>query len=176
MGFEDLAKHMAARDGRKKSQVQATDPDRIVAEALKSDRRMRRTRDLVLGPLLLAGGLGLGLIVYSVLRGGGDTGDPRNAGVEDSGGILLACGGFACVAIIAGLLKTIRGLTSRSLVGDAPERMLEGLDPHERVCSRPSRRMKRSGRGHRTGPPLQRLHPAATPQDGRGLPRPSGCQ
>jgi hypothetical protein len=132
VGFDDLAKHMAARDGRQKSQARATDPDQIVAEALKSDRRANRTRDLVLGPLLLAGGLGLGLVLYSLLRGGVDTGDPRNAGERPPWGILTVCGGFACIAIIAGLLKTIRGLTSRSVIGDAPERMLDRIDPHER--------------------------------------------
>src|SRR5262245_44169562 len=132
MGFDDLAKHMAARDGRKKAQAQTTDPDRIVAEAVKSDRRMSRIRDLVLGPLLLVGGLAVGLIVYSAVRGGIDRTDPRNAGTDDFPTLLVAAGGFACVAIIAGLLKTIRGLTRSSLVGDAPERMLEGLDPHER--------------------------------------------
>jgi hypothetical protein len=132
MGFEDLAKHMAARDGRKKSSGQATDPDQIVAEAIKSDHRASRTRDLVLGPILLAGGLGLGLVLYSLLRDGVDTADPRNAGPDLHGGFLLTCGGFACIAIIAGLLKTIRGLTSRSVIGDAPERVLERIDPHER--------------------------------------------
>ncbi len=92
---------------------------------------MNRTRDLVLGPLLLVGGLGLGLVVYNALRDGFDVEDPRNAGTDilQNRGFLFTAAGFALVAIVAGLLKTIRGLTSRSLIGDAPERVLDNLEP-----------------------------------------------
>lgn len=129
MGFDDLARHMASRDGRKKSQVPSTNGDEIVAAAIKADRRMNRTRDLILGPILLVGGLGLGLVIYSALRAAYTTEDPRNAGVEQDLGVLYMGAGFALVGIVAGLLKTIRGLTNRSLIGDAPERVLKNLEP-----------------------------------------------
>ena len=57
MGFDDLARHMASRDGKKKLGEQAGNADQLVAEAARVDRRMSRQRDLILGPLLLVGGL-----------------------------------------------------------------------------------------------------------------------
>jgi hypothetical protein len=53
MAFDDLAKHMASRDGRKKP---TGDVDQILADAATADRRMTRTRNLILGALLMAGG------------------------------------------------------------------------------------------------------------------------
>ena len=116
MGFDDLARHMAARDGRKKARVESSDPDQIVAEAMKSDRRMSRTRDLVLGPLLLVGGLGIGVLAYGIAA----------SGVVDR--TVLACGMLALGAITAGLMKTISGIAGRSLFEDAPEKLMDKLD------------------------------------------------
>jgi len=55
MAFDDLARHMASRDGKK--QVQPVNLDQFAAETAESNRRLDRTRDLILGPILLVGGL-----------------------------------------------------------------------------------------------------------------------
>jgi len=122
MGFDDLAKHMAKRDGRKKSQSKTGDADQIVAEAIKADQRLNRTRDLVLGPLLLVGGLGIEVLVYSMLRN-----DSSELVREQSLSYVIMGGVFALGLIIVGLLKTIRGLTRRAPIGDAPEQILDTL-------------------------------------------------
>jgi uncharacterized membrane protein len=113
MGFDDLAKHMAARDGRKKVHSASANADQIVTEAIKADQRMNRIRDLVLGPILLVGGLGIEVLVFKVAAIGAD---------------MIGIGVLAAVAIIVGLMKTIRGLTSRKLIGDAPEQIMEQLE------------------------------------------------
>ena len=60
MAFDELARHMAARD-KKKLASNAT-ADELVAEMAKAERRMDRTRNLVLGPILLLGGLIIGTL------------------------------------------------------------------------------------------------------------------
>jgi hypothetical protein len=54
MGFDDIARNM--NKGKPAAQV---DPDKIIADAVKADRRMSRTADLILGTLLFAGGAGI---------------------------------------------------------------------------------------------------------------------
>ena len=63
MGFDDLARHMASRDGKKKLAVPAASADDLAAEIAKADRRLTRTRNLILGPVLMVCGAVI-LIVY----------------------------------------------------------------------------------------------------------------
>jgi len=111
MAFDDLARHMASRDGKK---VPVGSADQVVAEAEKAARRMSRRRDVILGLLLLVGGLiilGLyGLILLDVFN---PTPSPLRP-PEDTLRIpiYLPVGGGA--AVIIGLQKLIRGLAGRS--------------------------------------------------------------
>lgn len=128
MGFDDLAKHMAARDGRKKVHSASADADQIVAEALKADGRMNRIRDLVLGPMLLVGGLGIDVLILSAAASGGlDRSMIR---------YMIIIGVAAAAATVVGLMKTIRGLTSRKLIGDAPEQIMKKLESGELIRDR----------------------------------------
>jgi hypothetical protein len=63
MGFDDLARHMAARDGKKKLSEPVGSADEIMAAAAEADRKMARTRDRVLGLIMLVGGA-FGLLLY----------------------------------------------------------------------------------------------------------------
>ncbi len=55
MGFDDLARHMASRDGQ---QVAApTDANDFIRRAAEENRRIDRRNDLILGSILLVGGL-----------------------------------------------------------------------------------------------------------------------
>src|SRR5262249_15268960 len=115
MAFDDLAKHMASRAGKK---ISAGSADQIVAEAKIAALRMSRTRDLILGLLLLVGGLvilaGTGLTLFNFLGqtpnalqpGGGTERIPRRVWV-----IFLFAGS---AAVIVGTKKLIRGLAGRS--------------------------------------------------------------
>ncbi len=107
MAFDDLAKHMAARDGKKKLASPPGDVDQILAAAAAADRRMNRTRDLVLGPLLLIGGLAVGILVWSVRAAGGLD--------RQMFQFALAGSAFALAAIGLGARKTLRGLRDRSI-------------------------------------------------------------
>jgi hypothetical protein len=54
MGFDDLARHMKARDGGTMST--STDPNLMMVEASERAQAQQLLRDLVLGPMLLIGG------------------------------------------------------------------------------------------------------------------------
>ena len=82
---------MKSRSGGKLSK--ATDPDQMIAEAIKADRRSQLISDLILGPMLLVGGIGVTVLSFTVATRAG-------------GGIYVVAGG----AILAGLAKTGRGL------------------------------------------------------------------
>jgi hypothetical protein len=99
VGFDDLAKHMAKRDRRTGST--SRDPDQIVAEAAEADRRMSRTRDLILGPILLVGGLGF-VALFLLARVSRDAG-------EAPGYVWSYCvGGITATGV--GARQTWRGL------------------------------------------------------------------
>jgi hypothetical protein len=83
---------MKSRHGGKLSK--ATDPDQMVVEAMAADRAAQRRSDLILGPLLLVGGIGITLLSLSVATQGG--------------GLYVVAGG----AILTGLGKTVRGIAS----------------------------------------------------------------
>ncbi|MGE0396601.1 MAG: hypothetical protein AB7T06_07795 [Kofleriaceae bacterium] len=73
MAFDDLAKHMAAREGR---QVAApTDANEFMRRAAEENRRIDKRNDIILGAILLLGGLGVGTLALQVsMDGGGRTG------------------------------------------------------------------------------------------------------
>ena len=56
MGFDDLARHMASRDGKKVKDGQPGDVNTFIAENEEHDRRLQRKRDLILGPVMVVGG------------------------------------------------------------------------------------------------------------------------
>jgi hypothetical protein len=71
MAFDDVAKRMRETHGRKLGDTsRTTDPDQIIADAMKSDRQASRISNLVLGPMLLLGGAGIAVLCYLVARQG----------------------------------------------------------------------------------------------------------
>lgn len=99
MSFEDLAKHMSARDGGKLSQ--ASDPRQMMVEAGRAKRRHQRTRDLILGPLMLACGItGVVMTVAAI------------AMVSVRGGFVIVYYGAILGLIIGGVKKLIRGIAA----------------------------------------------------------------
>lgn len=120
MGFDDLARHMASRDGKKKLAEQAGDADQIVEEAARVDRRMSRRRDLILGPLLLVGGIVVLLFNYLVFVDAADpTPNPHRPTSEGAYPIYFTVA--AASAVITGLRWTIRGATSTVKEAFEPE-------------------------------------------------------
>ncbi len=114
MAFDDLARHMAARDGKKPTQPASVDD--FLAEAIESERRLSRKRDLILGPVLLLGGLViLAFIALYLADAFSDTPHPQRP-PETSNKILVPTGGvvFAGGMVIVGLKKMFRGLRGRS--------------------------------------------------------------
>jgi hypothetical protein len=111
MGFDDLAKHMAGRDKRKLNT--AASADELVADAARADRRMTRTRDLILGPVLLVGGLTLCVLFYVLysaeLKAVTDPHSSENTFYYSIGGAALAVG-----MLIQGSRQTLRGLRARA--------------------------------------------------------------
>src|ERR1043166_745165 len=111
MGFDDLARHMASRDRKK---VPVGSADEVVSQAAKVSQRMGRTRDVILGLVLLIGGLGVLLLyVLVVLDAFHKTPRPLR---PDSGRVRLRIymRVAAGAAVIIGLMKLIRGLAGRS--------------------------------------------------------------
>ncbi|HEY4178631.1 MAG TPA: hypothetical protein VGM90_17415 [Kofleriaceae bacterium] len=108
MAFDDLAKHMAARDGNKKAMVSG-DGNQIVAEAAKANARLNRQRDLILGPILLVGGLVcLAFGLFTVMD------DSAQLPSENLRLVLSVISGGAAGVIIGGR-KLSRGLRNKSV-------------------------------------------------------------
>ena len=108
MGFDDLARHMAGRDKQKLSTAKSA--DELVAEAAQADRRMTRTRDLILGPVLIVCGFALGALLYFLYTGEvHDLQHPRTADENtfdySIGGMVLAAG-----MLLGGVRQTVRGV------------------------------------------------------------------
>ncbi|MBC7977689.1 MAG: hypothetical protein H7138_22150 [Myxococcales bacterium] len=111
MAFDDLARHMASRDRKK---VPVGSAEEVVAQAEKVSRQMSRTRDLILGLILLVGGiiiLGFCVLIYV------DAHNPTSSYLRPSGGpmsipVYIPLAGV--VAVVAGLVKLVRGLAGRS--------------------------------------------------------------
>jgi hypothetical protein len=115
MAFDDLARHMAARDGKKMAQAQPASIDQFMAEAADADRRMNRKRDLILGPILLVGGLVmLTLFAFYLMDALDPTPNPQRPPSGNS--FLVPTGATVAAAgmVIVGLLQTIRGIRGRS--------------------------------------------------------------
>jgi hypothetical protein len=112
MGFDDLARHMAARDKKKLGRENAS-ADEIVADMAKADRRMDRTRNLVLGPILLLGGLIIGTLYVLYILDATDTRPHPNRPPESTflywNGALVFAGGM----LIVGARQLYRGLRGR---------------------------------------------------------------
>jgi hypothetical protein len=99
MSFEDLAKHMSARDGGKLSG--ASDARQMMVEARRASRRPQRRSDLILGPLMLVCGISLialtlGAMVLSA----------------KGGGYIIVYYGAIISLIAGGARKLIRGIAS----------------------------------------------------------------
>jgi hypothetical protein len=115
MAFDDLARHMASRDGKKKLAAHAGNADQIVADAAKAHRRMSRTRDLILGPILLVGGAII-LVLYLLYILEATDGAPRPERPSGDNLILYSSGLLAVAAgmTISGVVQLVRGLRNRS--------------------------------------------------------------
>lgn len=114
MGFDDLARHMASRDGTKAKPGPIT-ADAFLAEAAESDRRLSRKRDLILGPILLVGGLVvLAFLALYLLDAFDPTPHPERPPGEDTVLVPIGATVFVGGMVITGLLQTIRGLRGRS--------------------------------------------------------------
>jgi hypothetical protein len=70
MGFDDLARHMAARDGKKAAPVAGNAKD-FIAQAQAENRRLDRRNNLILGAILLVGGIGCGILGLVLASEGG---------------------------------------------------------------------------------------------------------
>jgi hypothetical protein len=106
MAFDDLARRMGAQPG---SASGTTDPDQIIAEAQIAARRAARTRDLVLGVLLLVGGAIIVVLWLSVYARAITTSGLRSKAEHDVWGsyYIVAAGAGA---IIVGVHKLLRGI------------------------------------------------------------------
>lgn len=112
MGFDDLAKHLAKRDGKKLSTGSADD---VVAEAERADRQLQRKRDLILGTILLVGGATC-LVLFGLYLM--DAFDPKPNPLrppETTNTVLVPVGLIAASAgaVIFGLRQLFRGLRAR---------------------------------------------------------------
>jgi hypothetical protein len=102
MAFEDAAKRMGGKRGRQAGDgATVTDPDQIMADAVKAARRSSKIRDLVLGPILLVGGLVVGALCASTIR---------QVGIMHMDRIMDALVVSAIVAIVVGSQKILRGI------------------------------------------------------------------
>ena len=99
MSFEDLAKHMSARDGGKLSG--ASDPRQMMVEARRASRRQQRRSDLILGPLMLVCGISLIALTVSAMVLG-----------RKGGGYVVVYYGAILSMIAGGARKLIRGIGS----------------------------------------------------------------
>lgn len=108
MGFEDLARHMAGRDKQKLSTAKSA--DELVAEAAQADRRMTRTRDLILGPVLIVCGLALGALLYFLYAG--EVHDLQHPRTADENTFYYSIGGMVLAAgmLLGGVRQTFRGV------------------------------------------------------------------
>ena len=109
MAFDDLARRLGARPGVGGA-AGTTDPDQIIAEAQSAARRAAQLRDLVLGPLLLAGALLVMVLWISITRDAATTRDPRNANSSDLFGYSPYVWTVVIGASIVGLHKILRGI------------------------------------------------------------------
>lgn len=102
MAFDDLARHMAGRDGQ--PLAPPTSASEFIARAAEENRRIDRRNNLILGPILLLGGLGVGALALLVsLEGGGRTG-------------LLGLSFGGVVLGIQRIYRGLRGDRARSLI------------------------------------------------------------
>jgi len=65
MGFDDLARHMASRDG--KATAAPTDANDFLHRAAEDNRRIDRRNNLILGTILLVAGLIVGVLMVVIM-------------------------------------------------------------------------------------------------------------
>lgn len=106
MAFDDLAKHMAARDGKKKVSSAPLSAEQFLAEEAIADRRRERTRNFVLGSILLIGGAIAWVLFFSARS------DPRAA--EEGLGRMWMVGAIASGLAIAGFRQVICGIRGKT--------------------------------------------------------------
>jgi hypothetical protein len=112
MGFDDLAKHMAKRDG-KKAPTTLPDLDKLAADGAKAlpvRRISSRTRDLITGSLLFLGG-GFLFVLYALHLADAlpQPDPPQEHWIIYSRGLSLVTSG----AMVLGLVFLSRGLRRR---------------------------------------------------------------
>lgn len=95
MAFDDLARRMGApsADGK--------DPNAIIAEGEKAAAQQQRSRNVILGTIMLLAGVAFG--VLGVL---GYTGNV----IHDTTELVLGCFGLALSLLYVGTIKLARGL------------------------------------------------------------------
>ena len=110
MGFDDLAKRMAERDKKLLGPV-PTNPIQFLVDVSAEQRRTSRTRDLVLGSLLLVGGAVI-LILYVLYLLDATDPSPRPGEPPRSNYFVYSIGLTVVAAgmVITGLLQVVRGL------------------------------------------------------------------
>lgn len=117
MAFEDLARHMAARD--KKRLSAATNAEDMLAEAAVANRRLSRTRDLVLGVLLLASAVASAVMMFLLKTADDASANESERFTAAKWGTVL--GVVALTALAVGARKTWRGLRGHSHLAPADE-------------------------------------------------------
>ena len=114
MAFDDLAKHMAQRDGKRTGTVGSASD--VIAAAHEANRRADRTRDLILGPLLLVGGAVIAVLAFSIERTGEGTRE------------IIMLSAFALGLVGVGARQTYRGIRNvPPTAGDGVEGTLDRL-------------------------------------------------
>jgi hypothetical protein len=123
MAFDDLARHMASRDGRKKVIDGAGDADKILADLGAADvrrkiRAMDPRRDVVIGALILAAGLAATAlyVIYILYVTGFAFGAKSSQPMFFYSVPALA---LSIGAIIVGTQRLVRGLRARDQVARA---------------------------------------------------------
>jgi hypothetical protein len=99
MGFDDLARHMASRDGT--ATAAPTDANDFIRRAAEDNRRIDPRNNLILGTILLLSGLIVGTLMVVLMIQAADQG----VMVKSVGGLF-----FAGASTIIGAQRISRGV------------------------------------------------------------------